>query len=439
MPQLDHMTPAPASPTPDYDVIVIGAGPAGSAVATFLAREGQRVLIVERDKFPRFKVGESLIPATFSSLERLGVLDQLKTSPFPKKYSVQFYSQSGKASAPFYFSETETEEQAQTWQVLRSEFDQMLLDNAKQSGVEVQTGVSVKQVLMDGDRAVGVRIQNGTMKNLSSRLVIDASGQRAILARQLKIQRQDPRLKMAAVFTHFENAHRDEGIDEGATLILHTKNKDSWFWYIPLPDNRVSVGVVGPIEHMIHDRQGNPQQIFDDELAHCPGLIPRLENARQTMDMKVLNDFSYSATHAAGEGWMLVGDAFCFLDPIYSSGVLLALASAELAADTALAALKTNDLSAQRLGAYEPRMREGIRAFRHLVYAFYDKRFSFAGFLRRHPEHRDAVVKILVGDVFDRDFDTFFRDIEAFVAAAEMPEMPVPPIALANTTVEQAL
>ena len=123
-------------PQPEYDVIVIGAGPAGSAVATLLAREGQRVLIVERDEFPRFKVGESLIPATFGTLERLGVLDELKTSPFPKKYSVQFYSPSGKASAPFYFSETEPEEQAQTWQVLRSEFDLMLLENAKKSGVD---------------------------------------------------------------------------------------------------------------------------------------------------------------------------------------------------------------------------------------------------------------------------------------------------------------
>ena len=240
---------------------------------------------------------------------------------------------------------------------------------------------------------------------------------------------------MAAIFTHFEGAQRDPGIDEGATLILQTEGQKSWFWYIPLPEDRVSVGVVGPIPHLIEGRQGDPQKTFEEELARCPGLVPRVENAHQAMDVKVLNDFSYTSSRAAGDGWALVGDAFTFLDPIYSSGVLLALSSAELAADAILEGFEEGDLSGRKLGRYEDRLRQGIQAFRKLVYAFYTPQFSFAGFLRRHPEHREPVVKILVGDVFERDFEPFFADLDAFMAEI----LPPKPAAAATAQPEASL
>ena len=401
----------------EHDVIVIGGGPAGSAAATLIAQAGYEVLLLERHETPPFKVGESLIPASYETLGRLGMLDELRRSHFPKKYSVQFYSGNGNASAPFYFSETDASERSQTWQVLRSEFDGMLLDNADEHGVTVRTGTSVREILFEGERAVGVkaRFANGETRELRSRVLMDATGQRALLGRQLGIRRHDPCLRMAAIFTHFEGAQRDEGIDEGATLILQTRDNKSWFWYIPLPRHRVSVGVVGPIDYLIRGRNGNPQKTFDEQVSLCPGLIPRLEESVQALEIKVLNDFSYISERAAGDGWVLVGDAYGFLDPIYSSGVLLALKSAELAADATIGALGADDPSAERLNAFEPLMRDGMASFRQLVYAFYSPQFNFARFLRAFPQHRLAIVDILVGDVFDRDFSALFDDMQDFI------------------------
>lgn len=406
-----------SEPGSDFDIIVIGGGPAGSTASTLTAQKGFSVLQLERDAFPRFKIGESLVPASFDVLERLGVLEQLQRSPFTKKYSVQFISSRGRASAPFYFSETDPSERSQTWQVLRSEFDQMLLDNARSQGVEVRENVVVKEILFVGDRAIGVRAQgaDGEVRTLHARVVVDASGQRALLARQLKLLQPDPQLRMAAIFTHYKGGVRGEGMDEGATLIAHTRNKNAWFWFIPLHDDRISVGVVGPIEYLIKGRQGDPQKTFDQELAICPGIAPRLETAEQIEDIRVLNDFSYISRHLAGDGWILAGDAFGFLDPIYSTGVLLALRSGELAADAIVPALEAGDPSAERLRLHEPRLRAGMRSFHLLVYSFYNRDFSFSGFLREYPEHRQAIIDILIGNVFDRDFGPLFDDISHMI------------------------
>lgn len=407
----------------DYDAIVIGGGPAGSTASTLIAQAGRRVLQLERETFPRFKIGESLIPASNAVLARLGMIEKMRASHFPKKYSVQFFSGDGRASIPFYFSETEPEEQAQTWQVLRSEFDTLMLQNAREHGVEAHEGAQVKEVLFEGGRAVGVEVKlaDGETRRIGALVIVDASGQRAIIGRQLGLRQPDPFLKMAAVFSHFEGAWRGEGIDEGATLVLNVAGKNGWFWYIPLPDDHVSVGVVGPIPYLIHGRGGDPQKVFDEEVSRCPALVPKLAGARQTMPIQVLNEFSYTSTRVAGDGWVLAGDAFAFLDPIYSTGVLLALRAGELAAGAVIEALEAGDTSAKRLGAHEEVLREGLRSFRGLVCAFYNRGFSFGGFLRKHPEHRLTVVKILVGDVFNRDFSTFYDDLNAFFPSDREP------------------
>ncbi len=419
------MKKADAIQNENYDVIVIGGGPGGSTAATLVGEKGHRVLLLERDKSPQFKVGESLMPATYWTFQRLGVLEKLKDSHFPEKYSVQFYSSSGKASAPFYFYRNDPHESSMTWQVLRSEFDQMLLENAEKKGAEVRRGVSVHEVLFDGERAVGVRakLADGRVEELSAKVVVDSTGQSALISRKLKINTIEPTLKKASIFTHFEGGIRDEGIDEGATLILHTESKDSWFWSIPLPYDRVSVGVVGDLGYLLQDRRRSDgtlshQAIFDEELAKCPALRPRLADAKQLFPVKVTTDFSYRANRMAGDGWVLVGDAFGFLDPVYSSGLFLALKSGEMAADTINEALEKENFSADQLGSFGAEFVAGMEAIRKLVYAFYTKDFSFARFLKRFPECQQGIVDILSGNVYRKDVTGIFGPM------AEMCDLP---------------
>ncbi len=399
----------------NYDTIVIGGGPAGSTVATLVAEQGHRVLLLERTSTPQFKIGESLIPATYWTFKRLGMLEKLRASHFPQKYSVQFYSRSGKASNPFYFFQTNPHDSAVTWQVLRSEFDQMLLDNAKEKGVEIRRGIGVREVLFEGNTATGVVTQNvdGTRETLNATVIVDSTGQRSLIGRQLSLNTTEPNLKMASLFTHYAGGHRDEGIDEGATLILHTEEKDSWFWSIPLPYNRTSIGVVGELDYLLQNRRDadgklNAQKIFNEELAKCAPLQQRLEGANQLFPIQSTKDFSYRASRIAGNNWVLVGDAFGFLDPVYSTGLFLALKSGEMAADVIIEAFHKNDFSEAQLGSFGPAFVKGMEAFRKLVYAFYTKEFSFARFLSEYPEHQGGIVDILSGDVFRKDVTHIF-------------------------------
>lgn len=408
-----------------YDVIVIGGGPAGSATATFIAQGGRSVALLERERFPRFRIGESLMPATYWSLERLGVLGKMRCSHFPHKRSVQFFSKSGRAAVPFYFSETEPGPSSQTWQVDRGEFDQMLLENARAQGVDVCQEARVTDVLFDGERAravavaVRVRFNDGSERELGSRVVVDASGQSAFLARRLKLKQGDPNLMQSSFFTRYRGAWRGGGIDEGATLILYTAEPRTWFWYIPLPDDIVSVGVVGPLDRLVKRRDGTPQQVFDQEVAKCSAVHERIQGSEQIQDVRVLKDFSYSSRRIAGNGWVLVGDAFGFLDPIYSSGVFLALKGGEFAADSILAALRQNDLSAATLGRHGEQFLAGVEAFRKLVYAYYSEDFNFADFLRRFPERKDDLVNLLIGNVYTKDVTGLLESMDEF---CQLPE-----------------
>jgi flavin-dependent dehydrogenase len=265
------------------------------------------------------------------------------------------------------------------------------------------------------------------VEELRAPVTIDASGQSALIGRRLNLLKKDPKLIKAAVFAHYEGGIRDPGIDEGAILVCHTRGNRGWFWYIPLSRNRVSVGVVGDSGELLKSR-GTPEEVLEAEIKACGEVSRRLEPAKRISPVRVLRDFSYRSDHSAGDGWVLAGDAFGFLDPVYSSGVLLALKSASLVADSVEAAFQAGDFSAARLGAHGPELARGMEMVRKLVYAFYTPGFSFAQFIMEHPEHRRGITEILIGNVFRQGVEKIFEDMAKY---CQLPE--TRPLAAAGT------
>jgi len=395
-----------------YDAIVIGGGPAGATAATILAQHGRRVLVLERDRFPRYHIGESLVPYTWFSFERLGVLDWIKRSGSPVKHSVQFVSTNGKVSQPFYFFKTIKHECASTWQVLRSDFDTMMLKNAAAKGAEVRHGVTVRDVLVEGERIVGVKAQlaDGGLEIHRAKVVVDASGRDTLLAGRLGWKRRDPNLNKIAIFTYFKGAVRDPGLDEGATTIAYI-HKKGWFWYIPLVDDAVSVGVVSDRDHLYRG-SSNPEEIFRRESEECQWIREHLTPGTRQGPVRVTGEFSYRATRTAGDGFCLIGDAFSFLDPVFSSGVFLALKSGELAADAIHVGLTKGEICASTFEGYSQEIRHALDSFRHLVMAFYDHSFSFSEFISAYPNLQPQLVDALMGNVF-KDLRPLFEALES--------------------------
>jgi flavin-dependent dehydrogenase len=403
------------------DVVVIGGGPAGSAVSTIIAQRGHRVRLFERERFPRFHIGESLIPETYWVLKRLDMLPKMQRSRFVKKYSVQFVNSKGRQSAPFYFWDNKPHECSQTWQVVRSEFDQMMLDNAREHGVDVHEGVRVIDVLFENDRAVGVRVRDaaGEVSEVRARVVVDASGQNGLLMNRLGLRVWDPVLNKGAIWTYWRGAYRDTGRDEGATVVIQTPNRNGWFWYIPLHDDIVSVGVVAPFDYLFKGR-GPYAETYVQEVECCHAVKDRVATATRVTGYFATKDYSYRSTRVAGEGWVLVGDAFGFLDPLYSSGVLLALKSGELAADAVCDGLASGDLSAGQLGRWGDSFNEGVDRMRRLVCEYYAG-FSFGEFVRTHPDLRGTITDLLIGDLFMDKVDKVWMPMDELYAAGRGP------------------
>ncbi|MCA1577546.1 MAG: tryptophan 7-halogenase [Acidobacteria bacterium] len=404
-----------------YDVIVMGGGPAGSSVASMLAREGRQVILFEKEIFPRHHIGESLMTDTYWTFRRMGILEKLTDSPFVRKYSVQFANAAGKESRPFYFFEAVHHESAVTWQVTRAKFDHLLIDHAADQGATVHQGVLVKQVLFEGDRAIGVEVQmqDGSREKFYAKVVVDATGQMAMLSNKFRWRVRDPKLKKAVLYSYFKGAHREPDLNGGATLVLRTEHgSGGWFWYIPLEDDITSVGIVANPDYLLKGRGQDLAKIFEEEIAKCPPCAKRVAGGERVDKIYSILDYSYRSKHNAGNGFIIIGDAYGFLDPIYSSGVLLALKMAELATDAIHDAFQHDDFSAARLGQYQTKLDRGIESMRKLVYAFYNDGFSFSGFLRKYPDERFHIINLLIGDVFKEGVDAVYGPMSEF---AEIP------------------
>ena len=410
-----------------YDVIVIGAGPAGSSAATVLAENGRRVLVLEREKFPRYHIGESLIPFTYHPLERLGMIERLKESAFVKKYSVQFISPDGNASQPFYFfNRYDRESVAQTWQVMRADFDLMLLDNARKKGAEVIEEITVKELIWDDESVVGVRAttKEGEEVKFFAPLTFDATGKEAFTATRNGWRERDPYLNKVAAWAYYEGAVRQEGIDEGATVVAFVPEK-GWFWWIPLHENRVSLGIVAEGKYLSRDGVRKPQEMLEREIENNKWVKENLGPAKRISEFYITNEYTHHSRHCGTQGLLLLGDAFCFLDPVFSSGLMLALKSGVMAADAAEEAFEANDLSPKRFTEYSLTLREGIENMRKLCYAFYNENFSFAELVKKHPDIAGDVTDCLSGDV-NKDFTKLFECIGGFCDVPEVLELGTP-------------
>jgi flavin-dependent dehydrogenase len=420
---------------PEIDVLVLGAGPAGATVSALLAEQGRRVLVLEREKFPRYHIGESLLPFTYHPLKRLGLIERMKQSAFVKKYSVQFVSPSGRASLPFYFfNRYDRDSVAQTWQVLRSEFDQMLLDNARAKGASVREETTVTELVWEGSRVVGARAQtrDGAIEEYRAVMTLDCTGKEAFSAVRNRWRVKDPFLNKVAVWTYYRGAKRDEGMDEGATTVAYVPEK-GWFWYIPQHNDMVSVGVVAEGKYLTRGGVRAPEEIFKREIGANRWIQDHLAAGRQTGQYFLTSEYTHHARHCATEGLLLVGDAFAFLDPVFSSGVMLALKSGVLAADAVHEALAEGDLSPERFAAYGTFVRQGVENMRKLVYAFYHPDFSFKKLIEKYPPAAGLVTDCLSGDV-NKDFSELWRWVAEFVPLPEdlalgQPLVPGAPVA----------
>ena len=396
-----------------YDCIIVGGGPAGSSAATIVSQGGFDTLLLEREAMPRYHIGESLMPEAFWCFERLGVLDQMRNSDYVRKVSVQFVSSTGKESQPFFFKQHDPRECSSTWQVERAEFDHMLFKNAAANGASCVDQARVMDVLMDGDRAVGVTVQTseGTSKEVRAKVVVDATGLQAVIANRMGLRRDEEDLKKIAIWSYFENAEREPGEHGGATIILHTEKKDSWFWFIPLRNGITSVGVVGDRSYMLEDRD-SPEQTFADELALCPAMQRRLALSTNIEKYRVAREFSYTTTQQSGDGWVLVGDAMGFIDPIYSSGVYFALQSGIMAADVVVTGLRNDDTSATQLASWVDEFKEGTQWIRKLVDVYYCNPFSMGRFLKMYPQYIGNITDLLIGRIFYDGAGAVFQHLD---------------------------
>ena len=324
----------------DYDVAIIGGGPAGSTAATLLSKAGRRVIVLEREKFPRFHIGESLLPFSMQTFTRLGLQEKVRAH-FVEKFGGEIAEAGGEKAAKFYFKDGFASRTDRSYQVTRSKFDKMLLDHAGEAGAEICEETSVDDVMFD-DGGVTLRIRDLNQAGvadphyrkigpeLRAKYLIDASGRNAVIGNKFKLKKSYQHLQKLSLFAHYEGVEREAGID--GTLTRMVRTLDSWFWVIPLENNRTSIGIV--LEAADFKKSGlSAEQFFERAIAEQPLVRNRIGGGRRVSQVYTAADFSYRSQKLTGDRWLLAGDAAGFIDPVFSSGVFLAVLAGEQAAD----------------------------------------------------------------------------------------------------------
>lgn len=363
-----------ATSTEQYDVIVVGGGPAGASAAGLLAIEGHRVLLLEREKFPRYHIGESLITGVLPTIARLGLTERLEGLGFPKKYGGSLLWGKGAAKPwTFEFRETGNGKYEYCYQVRRADFDTLLLDRARELGVRVIENAIVKEPLFTGERMTGVRYQLRNEEQVieaGSRMVVDASGQQRWLGRHFDMVNWHEDLRNIAVWSYYQGCRRYEG--EKAGNILTENRPHGWLWFIPISDDVTSIGYVTPTSELAASGLA-PERMLDTQIAESGEVKLMTEGATRVDGYRTIRDWSYTCSRFSGPGWVLVGDAAAFIDPLLSTGVTLAMRGGSTVARAVNESLVDPAKEADALETYESSYRDFLNPLLEFVRFFYDQ------------------------------------------------------------------
>ncbi|WP_394822310.1 NAD(P)/FAD-dependent oxidoreductase [Pendulispora albinea] len=387
-----------------FDVIIAGGGPGGSICAAALAQKGRRVLVLEKARFPRFHLGESLLPQSMPILDALGLMPELHRR-FLVKRGANFHEHGTGKSARYDFAEAFDRSTTYAFEVPRDEFDEVLLRRAESLGAEIREGWTVTRIVFDGGRAVGVEAKTpeGATQMLPAHFVVDATGRDALHAHTTRTTVKVPRLDKTALFSHFRGAYRDTGDREGDIQIVIFPA--GWFWVIPFKDGRTSVGAVVSSAWMKTRAPGESVDALYRRAIQSSDVATRmLQGAEQLFPAEATADFSFRVQNLVGPGWLTIGDAGGFIDPLFSTGAHLAMYGGFHAGDAIHQALTDGDVAPARFAPWEQLIRRGAEMFLGSVQAFYDgtlTEYLFAD--KPHPFMKRSITSMLVGDVFNGD------------------------------------
>jgi len=405
-PTQEHRVP-PATTAPSSvrtcEVLVIGGGPAGSTAAALLAERGFQVTLLDKDHHPRFHIGESLLPANLPLFDRLGLREQIERIGM-RKWAAEFVSPWHDHKQKFEFGDAWDKSMPFAYQVRRSEFDEILLRNAGSKGATVIEGCRVRSVEFlpgDGGATIHATHDDGRNESWQARFVLDASGRGTLLGNQFKAKHRNPRHNSAALYAHFTGARRNDGRDAGNITVFWFDH--GWFWFIPLADGATSVGAVSWPTYMNTRGKRPVEQFFRDTIALCPALAERLQGATLVSEVEATGNFSYICDRTHGPNYLLLGDAYAFIDPIFSSGVMLAMNSAFVGAETVETCLRRPAESAAALARFDRVMKQGPKDFSWFIYRVTNPamRDLFMG-PRNVLRVKEALLTVLAGDIFGK-------------------------------------